>query len=77
MKNDISKRKTPFFCILKGLSNEQIEIILRVIYTLKALKYIIEMFEGISQPTGVVCMWIVLTLSVSTQNPINRVFFES
>jgi len=23
MKKDISKRKTPFFCILKGLSNKQ------------------------------------------------------
>ena len=34
MKKDISKRKTPFFCISKGLSNKQKKIF-HVIYTLK------------------------------------------
>jgi len=26
MRKDISKRKTPFFCVLKGLSNKQKKI---------------------------------------------------
>ena len=33
MKKDISKRKTPFFCISKGLSNRQKKIFMS--YTLK------------------------------------------
>ena len=33
--------------------------------------------EGISQPKGAVYARIVLALIVSTQNPTNRIFFES